>query len=452
MKNNMINKLLIALVLSSNIVFAQQKNAFSLQEAIDYAIKNSPNYLNADLDLKNATYRKNEITGLGLPQVTGSIDIKDYLELPTSLLPGQFFGAPAGTYIPVKFGTKYNSTAGINASQLIFSSDYIIGLSAAKEFINLSKINLTRTKAELASQVSKAYYNVVINKQRMELLDANVKRLKKIFDDTKALNEQGFVEKIDVERIELQYNNLLTEHDKVEKLIILSENFLKFQMGYKISDSITLTDSLNVETADESIIGQNKIDVTKRPDYQLVAAQQKLNDLDVKRLKWGYLPTLAAYGAYQYNAQRQDFTFFDFDKNDPAKKWFKIALIGATLNVNIFDGLQRHNKIQQAKIASSKSINTLKNLEMAAELEASSASISYANAYSTMLLQKKNRELANHVYDVAQKKYQQGVGSNIELLNAETSLKEAEINYFNAVFDMLVAQIDYKKATGTLVK
>lgn len=445
-------KILIALVLSSSIVFAQQKNAFSLQEAIDYALKYSPNYLNADLDLKNATYKKNEITGLGLPQITGSIDIKDYLDLPTSLLPGQFFGAPAGTYIPVKFGTKYNSTAGINASQLIFSSDYIFGVSAAKEFINLSKINLTRTKSELAAQVSKAYYNVVINNERMGLLDANVKRLKKIFDDTKALNEQGFVEKIDVERIELQYNNLLTEHDKVAKLITLSENFLKFQMGYKISESITLTDNLNVETADESIIGQTKIDVTKRPDYQLVIAQQKLNDLDVKRLKWGYLPTLAAYGAYQYNAQRQDFTFLDFDKNDPTKKWFKIALVGATLNVNLFDGLQRHNKIQQAKIASSKTINNLKNLEMAAELEASSASISYANAYSTMLLQKKNRELANHVYDVAQKKYQQGVGSNIELLNAETSLKEAEINYFNSVYDMLVAQIDYKKATGTLVK
>lgn len=443
----MIKHILPILLLFSSVAFSQQKAAFSLSEAIDFALKNSPNALNADLDLKNAIYKKNEITGIGLPQISGSIDIKDYLDLPTSLLPGQFFGAPAGTYIPVKFGTKYNSTAGINASQLLFSSDYIIGLSAAREYVNLSKISITRTKSELASQVSKAYYNVVINKQRMELLDANVVRLKKIFDDTKVLNEQGFVEKIDVERIEVQYNNLLTEHDKVEKLITLSENFLKFQMGYKLSDPISLTDSLNVETPDESIISLTKIDISKRPDYQLITAQQKLNELDVKRLKWGYLPTLAAYGAYQYNAQRQDFDFFDTDK-----KWYKIALVGATLNINIFDGLQRHNKIQQAKITTSKTQNNIRNLEMAAELEASSASISYANAYSTTQLQKRNRELANHVYEVAQKKYQQGIGSNIELVNAETSLKEAEINYFNAVYDMLVAKIDYQKATGTLVK
>lgn len=438
----------ILIIFSSVFSFAQQQgNAFSLQQAIDYALKNSPNHLNSELDLKNSIYKRNEITGMGLPQVTGSIDIKDYIEIPTSLLPGQFFGAPPGTFIPVRFGTKYNSTAGINASQLIFSSDYIIGLSAAKQFVNLSKINVQRSKTELAAQVSKAYYNVIINKERMELLDANVIRLKKIFDDTKALNEQGFVEKIDVERIEVQYNNLVTEHDKVEKLISLSENFLKFQMGYKIADPITLTDSLNVSEPDAAIIGQNKIDISNRPDYQLLQSQQKLNQLDVKRLKWGYLPTLVAYGAYQYNAQRQEFDFFDSNQ-----KWFKIALIGATLNVNIFDGLQRHYKIQQAKIAFDKTANNLKMVEIAADLEASSASISYSNAYSTMLLQKKNRELANHVYEVAQKKYEQGIGSNIELLNAETSLKEAEINYFNAAYDMLISKIDYQKATGTLIK
>ena len=139
-----------------------------------------------------------------MPQINGSIDIKDYIDLPTSLLPGQFFGAPAGSYVPVKFGTKYNATAGFSASQLIFSSDFIVGMSAAKEFINLSRINVTRTKADLVAQVSKAYYNAIINKERIKLLDANIIKLKKIFDDTKALNLQGFVEQIDVERIEVQ--------------------------------------------------------------------------------------------------------------------------------------------------------------------------------------------------------------------------------------------------------
>ena len=444
----MIKKLVVMGVLASFInTKAQQGNSFSLQQAVDYAVKNSPNHLNAELDEKNAKYRKNEITGIGLPQISGSIDLKDYIELPTSLLPGEFFGAPPGTYIPVKFGTKYNSTAGISASQLLFNSDYIFGLKAAKEFMNLSKVNVNRSKSELTAQVAKAYYNVLINKDRVQLLEANIVRLKKIFDDTKAFNKQGFVELIDVERLEVQYNNLVTEKDKIDKLIGLSETMLKFQMGYKLSEPITLTDSLNINTNEFQELSSMKIDISKRPDYMLLKAQQNLLDIDVKRLQWGYLPTLVAYGAYQYNAQRQEFDLLDKDQ-----KWYKITLVGATLNMNIFDGLQRHNKIQQAKISALKNQNTLRNVELAAELEATAASISYNNAYATLLSQKKNIELAQHIYDVSMKKYQNGVGSNLEVVNAETSLKEAQTNYYNAVYDMLVSRIDYQKATGTLVK
>lgn len=445
-KQSFILSLVMILFTTAN---AQESNNvnYSLQQSIDYAIKNSPNYLNSELDLKNAEYRKKEITGLGLPQVTGSVDLKNYLELPTQLLPGQFFGAPAGTYIPVRFGTKYNSTAGINASQLIFSSDYIFGLKASTEFINLSKISVTRSKAELVSQVSKAYYTVIISRDRIKLLEANVVRLKKILDDTKAFNKQGFAELIDVERLEVQYNNLITEKDKTVRLIGLSETVLKFQMGYKLSDPITLSDSLNINTDTFEELSSSKIDITKRPDYQLFKAQQSLLDIDVKRLKWGYMPTLAAYGAYQYNAQREKFDFLDTDQ-----QWFKIALIGATLNLTIFDGFQRHNKIQQAKISSLKNLNTIKAIEQAGELEATVASITYNNAYQSVLVQKKNMVLAQHVYDVAQKKYQGGVGTSLEIVNAETSLKEAQTNYYNAVYDMLIAKIDYQKAIGTLTK
>jgi outer membrane protein TolC len=438
---------IIALYLFSSARAQQQNAAFSLQQAIEYAIKNSPNFLNSQLDEKSAEYRRKEITGLGLPQVSGSIDIKDYIDIPTSLLPAQFFGGAPGSFIPVKFGTKYNSTAGFSASQLIFSSDYIVGLQAAKEFMNLAKINITRTKADLFSQVSKAYYNVIINRDRIKLLQANIDRLKKIYDDTKAFNQQGFVELIDVERLEVQYNNLKTEKEKTDRLIELSEAMLKFQMGYKLTDQITLTDSLSINTDDVAELSASKVDVTKRPDYQLLQSQQILNNLDIKRLKMGYLPTIAAYGSYNFNAQRQKFDFFD-----KSKDWFKISLIGATLNINIFDGLQRNYKIQQAKITSQKAENTIKNLELAAQLETNVASISYANAYATLQTQKRNMELAQHVFDISQKKYTQGIGTNLEITTAETSLKEAQTNYFNAVYDMLVAKIDYQKATGTLVK
>ena len=446
-----VKKYAIGLSMILSVFKAQSQNAgstnYSLQQAIDYAFKNSPNYLNAELEIQNSKYRKKEVLGVGLPQINSSVDLKDYIDIPTSLLPGQFFGAPAGTFIPVKFGTKYNATAGFSASQLIFSSDYIVGVKAAKELINLSTINVNRSKTELVSSVSKAYYNVVVNKERTKLLDANIIKLKKIFDDTKAFNQQGFVEQIDLERLEVQYNNLVVEKEKTDRLIGLSESLLKFQMGYKISEPIVLTDSLTFENNDVASLLSGKIDISKRADYQLLQSQQRLYQLDLKRQRLGYLPTVAAYGSYQYNAQRQKFDF-----TDGSQSWFKISLIGGTVNLNIFDGLQRHNRIQQAKIAVQKGENNLKNIELAAEIEATISEVTYQNAYASLQTQKRNMQLAQHVFDVSQKKYEQGVGSNLEITNAQTALKEAQTNYYNAVYDMIVSKIDFQKATGTLVK
>ena len=427
-------------------------SSYSLQQAIEYSLKNSPNILNAELDKLNSVYKKNEILGLGLPQINGSIDIKDYLKIPTSLLPAQIFGGAAGSYLPVKFGTKYNATAGISASQLLFSADYLFGLKASEQFVGLYEINVKRTKAELVSQVSKAYYMVLVNTERLKIYDANISRLKKVTDDLTAYNKQGLTEIIDVETRQVQLNNLMNEKMKMEKLIDLTKTALKFQMGLKLSDDIELTDKLEGNEEQNQELSLSALNVKSRPDLQVFQAQQVLLDLDVKRLKYGYLPTLAAYGSFQYNAQRTSFNLLQFDNNDVNKKWFPISLIGLTLNMNLFDGLQRHYKIQQAKIASQKGLNTLKNLEMASELEANSAVVGYNNALLSLKIQKKNMELAQHILDVNTKKFDQGVGNNFEVVNSEAALKEAQTNYFNAIYDMLVSKIDYQKATGTLVK
>lgn len=432
-----------------------QNSAFSLQQAIDYSVKNSPNYLNAELDEKNAFYKKNEIAGLGLPQITGSFDFKDYFNIPVSIVDASAFNPaiPKGSvYQVLSFGLKYNASAGFSASQLLFSADYIFGLKAAKEYIALSKISAQRTKTELIAQVSKAYYGVLINKERLKLIDANIVKLDKSLSDLKAFNKQGLVELIDVERLEVANNNLFTEKEKVIQLISVGENLLKFQIGYKINEPIALTDSLKLTEDLKQDIKINNSDFSKRDDYQLIKAQNNLLDIDVKRLKWGYLPTLAAYGSYQYNTIRPNANIFESDKNNAVKQWYPISLIGVTANLNIFDGLQRNYKIQQAKITLQKNSNNLKNIEMVAELESSIAAITFNNATKTLKNNERNMDLAKHIYEVAQKKFEQGVGSNLEIVNAQASIREAEINYFNAIYDLLIAKIDYQKAIGTLVK
>jgi outer membrane protein len=445
---------LASICFASQFIAQQQNSAYSLQQAIEYALKNSPGHLNTGLDEQNSEYKKGEIRASGLPQINGSVDFKDYLEIPTSLIPASAFNpfAPAGTYAAVKFGVKYNATAGLSASQLLFSADYLYGMKAASQYINLSRINTQRSKADVVAGVSKAYYSVLISKERLKQLDANIAKIEKSLSDLRATNKQGFVEMIDVERLEVAYNNLVIEKEKVTQLIGVGENLLKFQMGYKITDPILLGDSLSINQDLKEEISLAAIDVTKRPDYQILKTQQSLYTMDVQRQQWGYLPTLAAYGSYQFNSQRPTTNFFETDKSNAAKQWYPIALVGITMNVNIFDGLLRHNKIQQAKVTRGKNENTIKTLELAAQMESSTAAITFNNALKSMGTSKRNIELAQHVLDVSQKKYDQGVGSNLEVITAQASLRESEVNYFSSLYDAIIAKIDFQKATGTLVK
>ena len=455
MKINMKIKLSILFTTISVMhYFGQQQNNYTLQQAIDFAVKNSPSQLNSELDLQSTVYKRNEVLGLGLPQINGSFDFKDYLELPTSIIPLSAFSplAPPNTYAAVKFGTQYNATGGVSANQLLFSADYLFGLKASKELINLSRVNVNRSKTDLVAQVSKAYYGVLVNKERLKLIDANIEKLEKNYSEVSALNKQGFVELIDVERLEVAKNNLAVEKQKVSEMLKIGENMLKFQMGYKLNEPILLVDSLVAVDGLDKELSTNNIDISNKNEYLILNAQQKLYDIDVKRLKWGYLPTIAAYGSYQYQTMRKEPNIFDNDKNNAIKQWYPIGVIGVQMNINIFDGLQRHFKIQQSKITSQKNQNNLKNIELAAQFEASTAAISYNNALKTLSNNKRNMELAQNVFNVSTKKYQQGIGSNIEVINAQTSMREAEVNYYNALYDVLIYKIDYQKATGTLVK
>lgn len=445
---NKIKTIVVLMILSVSLKAQQsaQPADFSLQAAIDYALKHNANYLNAELDVKLSDYRNKEFIAVGLPQISASADFKDYFEIPTSLIPGQFFGGPAGSFIPVKFGTQYNAQAGVSVSQLIFSSDYFVGLQASKQLNILSQKSLARTKTETVTTITKAYYAALINRERLKTLEANIIRLKKLFDDTKALNQNGFVEKIDVDRLELAYNNLLTEKEKVERLVGVSETLLKFQMGYDLKSAINLTDALKADQLqDIDLLADNKVNYENRHEYSLLQTQEKLNKIELKRYRLQYLPSLVAYASYIKQAQRTEFNFFDGSKD-----WFPIGVFGVTLNVPIFNGGQKYYRIKQAKINVLKTGNTIANLKSAIDMEVNVNSIMYKNAYASMLNQKKNRDLAVSIFDTAKKKYEAGVGSNLELVTAETSLKEAETNYLNAVYDLIVAKTDLDKSLGNI--
>jgi outer membrane protein len=435
--------LLFALTSLSLGAFAQQ--AYTLQQAIEYGLQNQTQVKNSLIDAELAMAKKNEVRAIGLPHINGSLDIRDFLQIPTQLIPGEFFLGPqaAGTFIPVKFGTKYNATAGIDASWLLLDASYFVGLQGATVYLDLARKNIQRTKNDAVVAISKAYYSSLIAEERMKLLNSNVDRVKKLRDDTQVLYTNGFVEKLDLDRIEVTYNNLLIEKDKIQRLIDLSKTLLKYQMGLDLTAQVTLADSLkSVNITDPSA---EKVDLTKRIEYQLLESQVKAGKLLIMREQASFFPNIVLYGSGSATAQRQEFNFTN------SEKWYPTVLVGARLGVPIFSGGMRHYKVQQAKLNLQKMQNEKTFVEQSLNLEMTNAKIMLANASFSLENQKKNITVAEEVYRVSKIKYEQGVGSNLEVLTAETALKEAQTNYYNALFDALIAKVEYEKASGTII-
>mgnify|MGYP000132529124 CR=1 FL=1 len=416
---------------------------FSLQEAIEYAQRNQSSIQNAKIDEEIAANTVKQTVGIGLPQVNGSVNFQDFLKVPTNLVPGEIFGQP-GKLLPVQFGVKYQSSFGLELNQLLFDGTYLVGLQASKTYKELSSKSLKRSRIETAVAVTKAYYSVLVSNEQLNLLDANMLRLKKSLDDTKALYKNGFVEKIDVDRLTVLNNNLETERENVIRLLDLNVNLLKFQMGMSIQSKLTLKDSIAGLQVVQTFAVSDTSAYKNRIEYSLLETQKKLNELDLKRYKSQFLPSLSAFGNTSQNLLANSFGSL-FDRSFPT------TIIGFRLSVPLISGGIKLYQVRNAKLEILKTQNNLINLKNGISLEVEQAQTTYRNGLKSLENQNRNMELAQEVLRVTKIKYEQGVGSSIEVTTAETSLKEAQNNYINALYDLLINKVNMDKASGKIV-
>ncbi|REA62209.1 TolC family protein [Dyadobacter luteus] len=428
---------------------AQDSN-FTLKEAVDYAIKNNINVKNAQLDAVSAEAQIGEIRAAGLPQLSANANITDNLIIQRFFLPAGGFGDPSvpadGPPVAVKFGVKKQGSVSATLNQLIFNGSYFIGLKAAATYRELAQKSTTQSKVTVAEAVTKAYYSVQVAVEKAKVLDYNISRIDTLMRETKAMNESGFVELLDVNRLEVQQNNLLTERQKVQNLIELSYTLLKYQMGMALDQPLKLTDTIDTVNLDQlrSETAQAAVNYENRIEYSLLNTQEKLAVLDIRNIRAGYLPSLSASVGYGHNAGAN--TYADLF----TMKWFNNSVLSLNLSIPIFDGFTKRYQIEQKKIALDKVKNGQTLLKQSIDLEASQAGINIKNAFATLETQKRNLDLAQEIVRVSKIKYKEGVGSNIEVINAESSFKEAQTNYFAALYDLMIAKVDLSKAKGEL--
>ncbi len=440
-----LRKFYVGLCLLSSLAATAQ--TFSLKQAVDYAITHQVQVKNSQLDLQNASAKINEIKAMGLPQVNGSVALTNNIVLQRMFIPAKIFNPAAaeGELIAAKFGVENSGFANVTLSQLVFDGTYLLGLKASSVYKDLAVKSVTQSKQQVAENVTKAYYGILVNEKRLALLSLNVSRLDTLLKETRALNKQGFVEKIDVQRLDVQANNLRTELENVVRLQELSFSLLKFQMSYPMDEAIRLSESLDqVELSTFNLNPKGEFSYANRIEYSILQTQENLAELDYKSIKAGYLPRLLLNANYGYNAGAN--AFGDL----MTKQWFDNSAITVSLQIPIFDGYSKKYKAIQSQNNLQKVRQSYDLLKSSIDMQRSQASITLKNALESMKEQKANLDLANEISRVTRVKYQNGVGSNLEVLNAESSIKESQANYFTALYNALVAKVEVEKANGTL--
>jgi outer membrane protein TolC len=455
----------ISLTILSATAVAQQKNEFSIKQCVDYAAKNSVTVKNALLDVQIQNQTNKQILSAALPQVNGSMGATHYFNIPVTSLPdfispatyqvlvdqgvkngsGQTITFPAGGFgnIAAQFGVTWSANAGISVSQLLFDGQVFVGLMARNAVLDFYRKTAEVTQEQIKANIYKIYYQLVVGKKQVASIDANIGRFEKLLHDTKEIYKNGFAEKLDVDKLTVQLNNIKTEKIKIENTLAVGNSGLKFLMGKPQKDELVLVDTLSEEELKSNIL-DSAYNYTDRKEMQLLGVAQKLGEYNIRRYKLSKIPTLALMGSYSKNAQRSQFNFFN--KSD----WFTTSLVGLNINIPIFDGGTRNAHIQQSKYELQKTNNNIEQLKQSIDYDVEQSKIKMASALLTMNNQKQNIALAEKVYNITKLKYEQGLGSNQEIYNAQTDLKVAQTDYYNSLYDAISAKIDWLKAAGKL--
>ena len=444
------NKILTVIItLISASLFAQEGSAqaFTLREAVDYALKNNHDAKNAKLDMKKAKAYNWEILTQGLPQLNGSFEYDYYFKTPIVPAFAQDFAAlgPAFgnvDFSKISFVLPNNITTGITLSQLFFDARYMFGIKARKELYLTSQLQSNLTDQQIRNNVTKAYCQAETAQEAKSLLDDNMKIVEKLLSDTRATFAQGLIEDIDVTRLELAQATLQSQITLANSQADVALANLKFQMGISLDDMIILKDKLDDLKA-TAVPEQSKFDPKNRVEYTLLSTGIILKGYEMEGKRSGYYPSIAGFLNYSGNVQTQT-----FNEMSNINQWFQQGLVGLKVNVPLFDSGLKYAQVQQTKIEQLKLKNDLENFKNASKLQYQSAESTYNAALADEVTSQKTLDLSKKIFDRNQAKFKLGAGSSFELEQSEQEYSTNILKHTQSVLNLLTAKADLDKAMG----
>lgn len=436
---------------------------FTAEQAVSFALKNSRTVQNALLDIKAQEQTNRQITASALPGISASAAINynpkvSVMTFPNFIAQSTYAVLEAnnvkdGNGNPIKspgdfgtiiasFSTPWNLNAGIDLNQIIFDGQIFVGLMARKASIRNAVLSAEVTEEQIKANVYKIYYQLVVAKQQITSIDANINNYEKLLRDTKIIFQNGFAEKLDVDKVQVQLSNLMTQRLQAQNQIDAGIEGLKFLMGMPLTDSLVLTETLSDEDIKSNLMNE-EYHYRDRKEFQQLENLVQLNELNIKRYQLSKLPTLSFAANYSQSAMREEFNFFK-------GPYFTSSFMALRLNVPIFSGFAKNAQIEAARISLRQTENNLEQLKSSITNDIRQARLNMKTAVYNMDAQKKNIQLAEQVYNSTKLKYDQGVGSNQEISTAQADLVTAQNNYYSSLYDAIIAKIDFLKAAGKL--
>jgi len=426
----------------------QETLQLTLKQALDYALENNVDAKNARLELLVAETTVKEELSKGLPQLNGSFNFNYNPAIQVIFLPNEPpFGDPTidSDVIPARFGVSYQSGLGVTASQMIFDGSFFVGLRASKTLRELTEYDRIKTENDVLVNVKKAYFGVLVNKERIKLAQSNLSRIDSLLDETKAIYEAGFAEKIDVSRIQVQRNNTYTQVERSRTAYEISKQLLKIQMGLPKDYDILITETLAELKPEVKLNQLLTMEGMPRVEVYQLEKNLELVGLDLRNNTVQYMPKITLNANYQRSGASNDFSNVYDSRN-----WFSSSLLGVSMQIPIFDGFLKSSRIQRNRIQQDQLENQRLFLDDNISLEIYQARTNLKNDLNIMEVQRENIALAQEVYDISKIKYNEGVGSNLEVVEADAALIESEINFLGALYDSLISKVDLEKALGIL--
>ncbi|WP_421941334.1 TolC family protein [Pedobacter sp.] len=420
------------------LVVAQQQ--ITLKDALNYALQNNNKVRKSKLDIEGGRYKVQEVRAQALPQITGTSG------LTYNPIIGQQVVDFGGQLQTLKFGQKWNSNAGVQLSQQLFNQQVFTGLQAAKSSEEYYNLVSQLTEEQIIELVANNYYQVLVNRQQLNVIDTNIKNVKVVEKIVGNQYKNGLARKIDVDRINVNLTNLNTQREQIINAITQLENQLKFSMGMPVTTAISLpaTELTEVSQLPEF---RDSLDYANRTEIKLLDNQDKLLSLQRKAYVSEYYPTLSLTGNYTYSSQSNG---FDFLSSNSTAIGFGSSAVGLTLRVPIFNGFLTRSKIRQADVEIRKAREDRKESTNSLNLAYENAKIQLSNNMNTIKAQRKNAQLAEEIYRSTQNNYNNGLASLTDLLETENSLTEAQNSYTQALLNYKIAEIQLIKSNGNI--